>query len=1263
MISKPWALTSECANSVQISDTVLYPAAGMLIMAIEAVQQMVPRDRALRGYLVKQAEYISPIIVPEIWEERTETQVRLRPVKGPQNENTSLFDIAIFSYSRNVWTECFNATVMVEYGNLSLNTATDEAIRALHRDVIASCSRPLDSRVLYRDAAEHGLQYGEMFQLLQGVCWDGKSNALARVDVAKAKFENRSLMHPAVLDQAFQVLRVSAGQQRAANIPVRLEGAWFASSSWQHPQNDSIQWLATSHTTARGDYTEPDGEQGSIYALAGNGTILCHIQQATMATVSKDAEEKDKKLLYSIDWKPQLSLLDPSHLSRLYPADNKTDETAMVVNYGKLRLILDIVAVHTVRDVDRAQVPGNLRRHLEWLEFHVEKLPLSQLKEAEAMSKMEIEARLGEIDNVLPTWKLYTVCAQRLPEILAGKLDPLEVIFKSDLADVFYASLFENLCADGRLASILDLAAHENPAMRVLEVGAGTGGMTAPVLAAFEERESRIGAPSFAEYSYTDISPLFLERAKSRWSRLQTEGRLIFQTLDIEQPIENQGFQPASYDLIIAASVLHATPYLEATIQNVRKALKPGGRLILLEAIKPEETVTNFMAGLTSGWWVAREKWRPHSPAITEAMWDHCLSKNGFSGNDMIIRDYQSGDCHVVSIIVSTAVEETPKPGVGRVNASNLALVVDQNQSDQQLPLAKSVRDSLDPHGDLPTSICSFSAEGLQQSLANFSDGVVVCLVEVNQPLLANLSEDGFAALRLLIQNAPRLLWVTSSGTNAADSPEYNVMQGFLRSIRAEQPSSHIVSLNIDGETDAAVCANSIAKIVESSFGLLSAPELEYILRDGVFITARAIEDVAGNKAIQPLLLPQLEHKPWATAGALRLSMGVKSAPKSPRFVRDTVHGTPLGPHEVELRSEAWGFAQRDIHSDFGRTKDDLFEGDCGGVVTRVGSECVRSIQLGDRVYMPVAGCMRKYPRSHETGVVKIPDNLSIETATSILHPAIIAYHALIDISRLDEGDTVLIHLAASSVGQVAVRLAQKQKAHVFATTGSSEERQFLVEALEIPSKNIFDGRNATFSTDVVRATDGDGVDVVLNSLVGEDLLQASSDCLALSGRFIEISDANIKANLNLPLNVFARNITFSVVNPTQLRPKVLSRLLKTVTRLIGDGELQIPRPPSVYSVSQLEQAFKKLQQQEKMSRIVITAGPEDVIPVGGSLQIGLVFQIRRSIGLRRSLHSNLPKNNWNGSLTSSPRIWLPGGLVALDGPFYSGWQIEELSI
>ncbi|OQE34925.1 hypothetical protein PENCOP_c015G04031 [Penicillium coprophilum] len=1189
--STPWI------GDHKMTDTVVYPAAGMLIMAIEAVQQVVPSDQTVRGYLVKQANFLSPIIVPQVWEERTETQVRLRLVKGSQNDNTSLFDVAVFSYSRNTWTECCNANIMAEYGESSFGATVDEDLQAMHKSAILSCSRPLDSKALYNDAAEHGLQYGEMFQLLQDVCWDGKNSALARADMTKRRFETGSLVHPAVLDQAFQVLRVASGQQRAANVPVRLVDAWFASSGWQLPQNSSIQWLATSHTTAQGDHVTADGEQGSIYALATNGTTLCRIQQANMAAVSKSSEETDRRLLHSIEWKPQLSLLDSKQLSHLYPADTETDETAMLDNYRKLCSLLNTVAAQTVRDLNRAQVPENLRRHIEWLEFHVERLPLSQQEEAYRMSDMDIKALMDEIERVLPTWKLYTVCAQKLLEILSGQADPLEVIFKHDLADTFYAGLFENICADGRLAGILELISHENPAMRVLEIGAGTGGMTTQVLAALEERESRIGAPCFSEYSYTDISPMFLERAKSRWPGFQTEGRLNFKTLDIFQGIENQGFQPASYDLIIAASVLHATPYLETTIQNVRKALKPGGRLILLEAIKPEDVATNFMAGLVPGWWVARDKWRPHSPAVSEAVWDRCLSKNGFSGNDMIIRDYKSEDCHVVSIILSTAVEEAQNHAVPRVDASKLVLVVDKIPSDKQLRLAKSVRDSLDSQKEFEPRICSFSAEDLQRSLANPDDEIVVCLVEVGRPLLANLSEESFSALRQLIHSTHRLLWVTYSGAHTADSPEYSVIQGFMRSIRAEQPSSHLVSLNIEGEADGIACANAIVKAVKASFGSSSSQELEYVFKDGVFMTARVIEDVAGNKTIQTFLLPQLGHELWAKTGALRLSLDTEIPQHTTVFVHDNVHSTSLGPHDVEIQADTWSFMEGDLRNAIDRTKVDLFGGNCGGVVTRVGSECNNSFQIGDRVCVSHLDCMRKYPRSHATNFVKIPEKLSIEAATSILHPGILAYYALVDIARLGERDTVLIHSAASSVGQIAVQIAQKQKAHVYATATSSEEKIFLVEALGISVEDIFDGQNATFVADVVRATEGEGVDVVLNSLVGDDSLRGYSQCLALGGRFIEISHADIQATLNLPPEFVTRDITFSVVDPTRLRPKPLSRLLNTVMTLIGNDEIQILRPPPVFNASQLELIHKKILDNETMNQIVVTASPDDVVP------------------------------------------------------------------
>ncbi len=132
--------------------------------------------------------------------------------------------------------------------------------------------------------------------------------------------------------------------------------------------------------------------------------------------------------------------------------------------------------------------------------------------------------------------------ARNLEPILAGEVDPPQIVFESDLASIFYAHVFENICADGRLATFLDLASHENPAMRILEVGAGTGGVTGHVIRSLQDREARTGTLSFAEYTYTDISPVFLEGARNRWPELQN--RMTFKTLNLEAAIGSQGFEP-----------------------------------------------------------------------------------------------------------------------------------------------------------------------------------------------------------------------------------------------------------------------------------------------------------------------------------------------------------------------------------------------------------------------------------------------------------------------------------------------------------------------------------------------------------------------------------------------------------------------------------------------------------------------------------------------------------------------------------------------
>ena len=138
--------------------------------------------------------------------------------------------------------------------------------------------------------------------------------------------------------------------------------------------------------------------------------------------------------------------------------------------------------------------------------------------------------------------------------------------------------------------------------MTILEIGAGTGGTTLPLLQSLGKNRRLI-----TRYDYTDISSGFFASAKSLlqdWSDF-----VRFRTLDIERDPKDQGFEEASYDLIIASNVLHATGQMDNTIGNVRKLLKPGGRVALIEITRLVPFL-NVIAGVLPGWWKGK---RPSS--------------------------------------------------------------------------------------------------------------------------------------------------------------------------------------------------------------------------------------------------------------------------------------------------------------------------------------------------------------------------------------------------------------------------------------------------------------------------------------------------------------------------------------------------------------------------------------------------------------------------------------------------------------------------
>jgi SAM-dependent methyltransferase len=188
---------------------------------------------------------------------------------------------------------------------------------------------------------------------------------------------------------------------------------------------------------------------------------------------------------------------------------------------------------------------------------------------------------------------------ENLPGIFLQQIDPLTLMMENDRLEWHYR-MNQSLSQSYEQAAIyVDLLGNKNPFLNVLEIGAGTGGATLPLLRALDGRDGE--PPRFANYDVTDISPGYFDKIIEK---TQAFGKLVScKVLDIERDPVQQGFSAASYDLIVAANVLHATSNLENTMKRVRGLLKPGGILILIEV-----TVMNIAAsvvfGTLPGWWI-----------------------------------------------------------------------------------------------------------------------------------------------------------------------------------------------------------------------------------------------------------------------------------------------------------------------------------------------------------------------------------------------------------------------------------------------------------------------------------------------------------------------------------------------------------------------------------------------------------------------------------------------------------------------------------
>lgn len=296
------------------------------------------------------------------------------------------------------------------------------------------------------------------------------------------------------------------------------------------------------------------------------------------------------------------------------------------------------------------------------------------------------------------------------------------------------------------------------------------------------------------------------------------------------------------------------------------------------------------------------------------------------------------------------------------------------------------------------------------------------------------------------------------------------------------------------------------------------------------------------------------------------------------------------GPHEVEIEVRAAGLNFRDVLNAM-----DLYPGDagllgseCAGTIVAIGSE-VTELQVGDEVLGIASGTFQRYVTTHAGLVTRKPESLSFEDAAALPIVYLTAAYALNHLAKIQAGDRILIHSGSGGVGLAAIALAQQAGGEIFATAGSPEKRAFLKE-LGVP--HVLHSRTLDFADDIMRITNGAGVDIVLNALIG-DALQRSVDVLNDTGRFIEIGKPEgwneTRFNEQKP-NAFYAQIDMAERFAND--PLVCRELFENLITAFDAGTLQAP-PITSFPIGKAVDAFRFMAQAKHIGKIVLLVPTE----------------------------------------------------------------------
>ncbi len=429
-----------------------------------------------------------------------------------------------------------------------------------------------------------------------------------------------------------------------------------------------------------------------------------------------------------------------------------------------------------------------------------------------------------------------------------------------------------------------------------------------------------------------------------------------------------------------------------------------------------------------------------------------------------------------------------------------------------------------------------------------------ISFLEIEREFLASMSQEDMDHLRYATNVVTDILWVNGADmlSGGGSRPDLTLSRGLSRALMLEQPSLRFAVMDV-GPVNTTPERRVCQLIAEGMVSYHEKDDEDFVNHHGLLNIGRFNPDAPRTSLFHRRLGQDPRRaEPLGSVGQARLAIDKAGLLDSIYFQQICdPYEVPAG-NFVDVAVKAVSLNAKDVYLLNGRaeTQKGTTALEFSGIVTAIGPD-VEDLRPGDRVVVMAPNSFSTRERVPAWAVQKLLPSEDFTVPPALLTTYCTALYALCDRAQLRAGESVLIHAGAGGLGISAITIAQRIGATVYTTVGSAAKRAYLRDELGLPDSHIFNSRDESFAADVMKASGGQGVDVVLNSLTG-DLMHATWDCIASFGRFVEVGKHDLTGNGKLHMRTFLRNVTFTAFDwtdvyyhPRQSYRDIFTRYLK----------------------------------------------------------------------------------------------------------------------